>query len=259
MTTFSAHRKGFTPAPNRGGDTDTTFQECSTTHLVRGFTLVEILLATAIFSLTMLVATAVFITAQRTQRRTTSAQKLQDDTRFIMESIARTIKFTTVDYTCYNQIQETCYPLTLTGTTDPNVNLQTSFGRSNVLALRDATGIKTMYAVFIPGGGSTGEKKLQSCTYDPATDTDPQKCLQFTNWQTVTPEGVQAVRSSFLIAPFLDPFVQCPAGDTCANGSPYQADEQPHVTVILQTRPSGSGTIQSVTAQTTVTSRLYYR
>lgn len=42
-------QQGFTHTPNCGGDTDTTFQKSPTAHLVRGFTLPELLVAMAVF------------------------------------------------------------------------------------------------------------------------------------------------------------------------------------------------------------------
>ncbi len=230
-----------------------------------GFTLVEILLATALFSMTMLIGTSVFILAHRTQRIITASQKLQDDTRYIMEAISRDIKFTTVDYGCYNQSTQTCYPADFTGTGDANISLQTSHGQANVLALKHSSGVQTFYAVFVPEGSSDGQKKLLYCSRDPASEL-PDKCFadeshwtsETTPWKVVTPAGVQASRITFWISPFVDPYRQCPEED-CGT-SPYLADAQPRVTIVLQTRPSTPVSIsQTSTVQTTTVSRLYYR
>lgn len=228
-----------------------------------GFTIVEILLATALFSVTMLVATSVFILTHRTQRITTASQKLQDDTRYIMEAISRDIKFTSIDYSCYNQETQACYANSFNG--GSNIHLDTNHGQANVLALKDSSGVQKFYAVDVPAGSTDRQKKLLFCSRDPASES-PDKCFpgesvwtsETTPWKVITPAGVQASRITFWIYPFVDPYQQCLEED--CGVSPYLADAQPRVTIVLQTRPSTPVSVsQTSTVQTTTVSRLYYR
>ena len=55
-------------------------------------TLVEVIVASAIFISVLLAATSIFLTVAKNQRRMFIAQELQDNGRFIIESVAKEIR-----------------------------------------------------------------------------------------------------------------------------------------------------------------------
>lgn len=227
-----------------------------------GFTLVEILVAVAIFMLAMLIATSVFMVATMHQRQTAAGQALQSDIRYALESVVRDVKYGTIDYDFYSN--GTC----MTGATnycsnDPNnttcptnpciVNLNDATQNPvRILGVRDTDGNMTRYRV------DTTSDRLMVCTITIATDS-LSRCddMTSTNWAAVTPDTVEMQRGEFYLFPLADPI----ALSGSASGSPYKADDQPRVTIVLKTvqRYPNGGVQQFITAQSTATSRLYAR
>lgn len=83
-----------------------------------GFTLVEIIIASSIFTIVSLIGVTVFINVTRIQRKIALENTIYEDGRFMMERIAREIRANTVDYEeYYNKLVEggkfgemyTCY------------------------------------------------------------------------------------------------------------------------------------------------------
>jgi len=58
----------------------------------KGFTLVEMLMAVAIFGIASVIIAATFINATNLERETASYQKLQNNSRYILEKIAKEIR-----------------------------------------------------------------------------------------------------------------------------------------------------------------------
>lgn len=59
---------------------------------MRGFTLMEIVVAIGIFAITSLIVSAIFINANKLQQNTASYQRLQNDGRYIIEKVSREIR-----------------------------------------------------------------------------------------------------------------------------------------------------------------------
>ena len=66
---------------------------------ILGFTLIEIVIAVAIFSLLSTVVGGIYVAFSQSQKRTQAGQKLLGETQFVLESIAREIRNGEVDYT----------------------------------------------------------------------------------------------------------------------------------------------------------------
>lgn len=58
----------------------------------RAFTLVELLVAVSIFSLSVAVASGLFVSALKAQRKSLASQELQDQTGFVMEYMSRALR-----------------------------------------------------------------------------------------------------------------------------------------------------------------------
>ena len=68
----------------------------------RGFTIVELLVATAVFSIVVMVVSGVFISAVGSQRKNVNNQEVLDNARFVLEAIGRSVRqsdITTADGT----------------------------------------------------------------------------------------------------------------------------------------------------------------
>jgi len=83
-----------------------------------GFTLVEVIIASSVFTIVSLIGVTVFVNVTRIQRRIALENAIYEDGRFMMERIAREIRENTIDYEeYYNKLVEggkygqayTCY------------------------------------------------------------------------------------------------------------------------------------------------------
>ena len=62
-----------------------------------GFSLMEMVVVLAVFSMTALMAVDLFVTITNVQRQVRNVQAVQSDARFVMESIVREAQVGTVD------------------------------------------------------------------------------------------------------------------------------------------------------------------
>jgi len=206
-------------------------RQCSILSHESGFTLMELVIATAIFATASLMLTNVYVLSQRTQVKLTGQTKVQSDARFIMEVMTREIRQSTIDY---DYISDTTgLPIGVSG--DPELNY---------LPLRDVEGNQVIFA-------ESG---------DPAVCPDKTgTCLAVRKnnsaWASVTPFGVEVVRADFYIQPDNDPY------ELDLGAGSYLADSQPSVTIVLVTKniSDRAGDEQINYLQTTVSSRMYKR
>ena len=211
----------------------------------QGFTLVEMLVVVAVFSIMMLVATNIFLIASKSSRKAASSQRVQGDVRFALEAIAREVRFGTIDYDCYAP-NPSCDPEDLA----TPIDLVANAGRTEFLALRDADGNRVRYAVM----DVNGVPKLQVCFIDIGAE-QISKCDVPEAWQIVTPEEVKITNSTFFLFPFLNPFKL-----RASIPPPYDANAQPRVTIVLKTQQqTDEVSPEVVSAQTSVVSRYYAR
>jgi len=219
-----------------------------------GFTLIEMIVVVGIFTTVVLIALNLYLTIANIQKRVLSLQKIQEDIRFAVESMAQQIRLSKINYSYYVAKPIGLYPGAATVDT---------------LALLNQTGDKVFFRL------NNNKLEYQSC---PSTDTDPATICDETDypWQDVTPAEVKIKNLEFFITPSADPFsmpagvlndcpnTACPAGYQCdvnINKCQYFTDGgnfQPKVRIIMATE--GVSTQQkeraSINIQTTVTSRI---
>lgn len=254
-----------------------------------GFTLIELLIVAAIFSLTSLLATTIFSNVQSSQRAISSQQRVTADGRYIIETIAQSIRTGTINYARENSSGDNSLVLGSPAT-------------ENILSTVDAVGVVTCY-------------RLNPTTHkvDVLTNTTVTCGNTSSAWTTFTPEDLYIDTLKFYITPVSDPFrpvprletdchvasplydttdpllilagfarslgacvcrndLDCFTGQTCTTtvlaSGPTPAklictnpNTQPQVTIYLKSHSTagGSGEQASATLQTTVVSRVYQR
>ena len=102
-------QKGFTPTPKFGvssrserGFTPHHFWKSKKVNLKQarngaGFTLVELIVSVAIFSLVITVASSLFSTVLRSQRKSINVQNIQDNGRYLMNFMAKEIRMSDIE------------------------------------------------------------------------------------------------------------------------------------------------------------------
>lgn len=189
----------------------------------KGFTLVEMMVVLAVFSVATVVIVDIFMMAGRAQRRTLAVERIQSDARYSMEAVSREIKMDIIDYDWSGYAGGIAMP-------------------SDVLALRDADDNSVIF-----------KKSSDNC---PSGTTN---CLAVSldggmTWASITSKGNSVEDLKFYIDPLADPFK--------INASHvYDSDNQPRVTIVLVTRGVGGRPDEQKTVylQTTVSNRIYRR
>lgn len=244
-------------------------------HHRPGISLVELLVVAALFAVSSLVATSVFIDVQSSQRNSQQQQKVTADARSVVETIARTVRTGMVNY----GTGVFTNPVNAFSVVDPSSGVVTCFR-------------------YTSSQVQTGTSALGTCVSDVA-------------WNSITPSGISVDALAFFITPQSDPFravprsssdcrvaiaydsavptpnviagydaskgvcacgasgdvTKCFTSQTCEQssaGAIYACKNpniQPQVTIALTTTSATAAGSQKVTAnlQTTVTSRVYQR
>jgi len=224
-----------------------------------GFTLIELLITASIFSVAALLATTVFSNIQHTQRKIQNQQRINADGRYVIETIARSIRTGSINYGMFTSSVVSPNPATAMSTIDQD-------GKVTCYRLNDTN--KTV---------EVASNAAASC---PTTSS----------WVAFTPDDVQVDTLSFFVTPTSDPFrpiprssgdclnnydtatgactcaaaADCFTGQACTSTTPTvkictNPNTQPHVTIFISAKSKNAGTGEGVSSalQTTVTSRLY--
>jgi len=149
-----------------------------------GFTLLEIVVVLAIFSILAVIVTDVFMLTLKAQRQTVKRQTTAATIRYVVETIARQIRTSEIDYTAY-----------ASGINNP----------ANTLILRDQNGTQYQYA-------TANGKAIVTVTTGGSAPAVTQADL-------TNPDDTTIIRLNFYITPVADPFSdeRC-AGTTALNG-----------------------------------------
>ncbi|TES96829.1 prepilin-type N-terminal cleavage/methylation domain-containing protein [Patescibacteria group bacterium] len=185
-----------------------------------GFSLIESLIATAIFVVVVAIGAGVFLTVSRAQHKAISVSEAQKDTRFALEAIVKEVRMGTIDFKYYE---------------DNKIDLE---GEVNELAIY---GSSKEYLVFRKVGGDQEGGQLE-VAINPSYQKLPG------NFQSMIRENVEIKKLSFYISPSESPYKE--GGEK----------KQPRVTIILQSEVKDQDdpvkTVK-IDLQTTVTSRVY--
>lgn len=143
----------------------------------RGFTIMEMVVVLAVFSVVAVVAADIFFNVTRAQKRVVQEQQIQSDVRFSLDVMAREIHQAFIDYDYYASQVPAQYLWQ-----DGHVQPQT------ILALRDITGSPVRFRLEA--------ETLEICRSD---------C---SSWQPLVSANIQVPRAQFYIVPSSDPFAQ---------------------------------------------------
>ncbi len=216
MKIFSIGGRGAITAPGRENPASTFATKKP------GFSLIEMLVVVAIFSVTVLVLAQTFASFNQLHRRISNSTVLNQDMRFVTESLTRAVRQ---------------YPLTFVGGGIPS--------KQNEIQLNQPDG--TLYRVKLSAEG------------DPACDDLPSiSCLLLSKdggatWTPITGKRVNVERFDVYARPPVSPFESV--------GGIYPNDVQPFVTFSIKLRYVASNSKDDTTLETqsTVSSRTYQR
>lgn len=228
-----------------------------------GFTLVEMLVVLAVFSVFTVVIVNVFLLSLRAQRQTSLRQETLADLRFVTETIARQIRTSEIDYAAYG----------VAGVSSPE----------DELFLIDQNGNNLRYSLFNAEIIFSIDDGVAPAQVASITNKDQVQVVNLYFYITpitnpffqeqcndaLTPTGCQGVISCTVDDPdttFKLGFCQCGGNPDCATGYCNEGiclpfDQQPRVTMILGFESSGVKLEEQkrIFLQTTVSSRVYKR
>lgn len=251
----------------------------------RGFTLLEILVVLGLFSLLGVVIINVYLMALSAQRQTSYRQKTLSNIRYIIETIARQVRTSEIDYNYY--IDNDKYPLAY-----PNSELAlfNQAGKSFVYRFDETRGelqLETDSQIYLLN--NTSEVKIEklyfyiSPVYNPFREERCNRNIGTTGCSasSVSVGGctIDTIDEPINEFGYLSGFCQCDSADDCNTGfcdldaikesQPSDLDlglclppnEQPRLTIVLGFRSQGVGVEEkkAIFLQTTVSSRIYKR
>lgn len=185
----------------------------------------ELLVVMGVFSMTVAMTSAIFLQANRAQRRVLGLTSAQTDLRFALETVVREVRAGRIDYERYAASGGISVP-------------------ADSLIIRSADGRRLEF--FIEDDASVCPTGVKGCL---AVRVDDDKV------QSITSAGVSLDRAIFIIDPAVDPFA------VDEDTGLYFSDRQPTVTMALRARTVAVKPEDVVTmdAQTTVSARTYVR
>jgi prepilin-type N-terminal cleavage/methylation domain-containing protein len=194
----------------------------------RGFTLVEVLVVMASFTILVTLISDIYVQTARFGRSVVLHAKLQADARNAMEAVSRAVRVSNIDYAIWG----------------------------GTLPAQPMTELR----LINPTTGNASRIKFESTDSGCFSDAKSYPCVTVstdggTTWTPLSPRGARIDSLLFYVAPSQDPFLFNQETGTYAGG------DQPFV--IMSMKIHGLGTRPSddwvYTLQTTTTPRLYLR
>lgn len=199
-------------------------------HCARvGFTLVEVLVALSLFAVVVTIATDLFLSFQRTSRKTQNLELVVTNARLVTERIARELRDGSLVYAQY-----------------ANVDLAQA---QSELYIRSNAAVESRIYLADDSGGVANV----------CPDGQSKPCLALSIagvTESLTGAGVRVRDARFFIAPTEDPFEFVSATGT------FRANAQPRVTMYLSfdnTKDPADPNYARYDVQTTISSRIYRR
>ncbi|MBI4272695.1 type II secretion system protein [Candidatus Uhrbacteria bacterium] len=200
------------------------------------FTFIELLVVIFIYSLLLAGTVDIFIQAQRAQRKVAALEKLQDDARFLIQTITQSFQAGGLDYSCYTQGQGQLCKRDLSDDSTEGVD---------ILAIKNFEG-KTIQFKHSVDPNECGDPRSSPCVL--VSDNGGE------SWVRGSSEGVRIDTLSFYISPRKNPF------ELDADNE-YLSHQQPRLTVVFGGTAAIKGFKETanIFIQTTISSREYKR
>jgi len=165
-----------------------------------GFTLMEMLIAVAVFSVVITVSLDLYFVAQKAQHKTTAIQRVQSDARYSIEAMAREIRTDKIDYSM-------------------------AIGNpSSSLSLVDVDGQSIVFRKI-------DDETIAGCSLVPCIGL---KVGSSGSWLKLTPEKIKVIDLKFFIYPTTDPFATGVIGEQPRVTILLTVQNQPSATVADQ-------------------------
>lgn len=204
----------------------------------KGFTFIELVVVVFIFSLLLAGTIDIFIQAQRAQRKVAALEKLQDDARFLMQTITQSFQLGNLDFDCYQRLDGTL------GLCKKSIDISEG---------NDVLGIKTFEGktILFRHSSLTGPGECIDANSTPCVMVSDNGAA---SWTPASSQGVRVDTLRFYISPDKNPFV-------LNENNEYVANAQPRVTVVFGAAAQIKGLKDAAKTfiQTTVSSREYKR
>lgn len=207
--------------------------ECRMHCVHDGFTLVEVLVALSLFAVVVTIATDLFLSFQRTSRKTQNLEMVVTNARLVTERIVRELREGSFAYATFMQ-------------NNPNADLAQA---QTELYIRSNAAVEShIYRADDSGG-----------VENVCPDTQSKPCMTLavgSATESLTGAGVRVRDARFFIAPTKDPFEFVGATGT------FLANAQPRVTMYLSfenTKDPADPNYARYDVQTTISSRIYRR
>ena len=231
----------------------------------RGYTLIELIGAMMIFALISVVIVGALVTVMQSSTKTSAERKVQQDTRYSIEEIARQTRSATVDYLFYaqNAGDARCG----FSATDPNATKALAL----IFTSADAgNGPTTKRLIFYydnqtdPAHPAVYRYQNSAATVTPSCASifsAPLDAASGPSRSKITATGVDIPLLTFYVSPNQNPYDQsAPCGPSCQ----LARNTHPRTTILMTARTIGTGLSVSqatktgtATLQTTVGSRAY--
>lgn len=191
----------------------------------KGVTLMELLVVLGVFSITVTMASAIFLQSNAVQRRVILMNAAQADLRFSLEAMVREVRQGGVDYAFYERDGGVELPTDRLAVTNPFGQLEEFFMTDDPTVCPE--GVPRCLAVSIDGAAG----------------------------EPMTSRSLIVDRVLFYVTPNVDPFTRD------VDSGLYLSDIHPSVTMIISGRTNGvkAEDVVPVQAQTTVSTRTYAR
>lgn len=189
----------------------------------RGFTLIEVLVATTIVAIVMVVATAMLLVNFRAQRLAQTQLALYTTSRDVVQLFNDHVRTAVIDYDFYATVPA---------------------DEPEFLAIRDTEGIQTVFW-FSEDGGRTQLSICHAADSDALCNPGVPEL-----WSSVTPQNIFFLGGAFMVTPDTQPYTSF--------SQPPAVDQAPLVIMHMQLGKQDTDTTTAV-IQTAVSPRFYVR
>lgn len=208
----------------------------------------ELIVVLGVFIISILMITEIFMIFNRSQKKILECQRLQNDISYTVEMMARSIRLGSIDYESYSNTVD-----------NPEERLY----------LNDASGRKITFEKVSDESAGCVDAQSSPCIIS-GFDRNADGIIASDEKAAITSKGIKIDDLKFFIFPTSDPYFNrtCLADTDCTAGKLQcdlavnlckVEDQQPVITIVFSvTQATGVEPI-TMTLQTSVSSREYYR